>query len=198
MGVKLINVSKSFDNELKIKDLSFAFPEIGVVCITGDSGVGKTTLARMICGLDTMYEGEIIGGGIGKCAVAFQEYRLFPNLSALDNVIFASYDKKSPELISNASRLLFELGFAENEVNLKPSQLSGGMKQRVSLARAFFNSAPILILDEATKELDALLKERVLSMISAEAKKRLVILITHNKEETEKLGGELLHLSKPQ
>ena len=196
MGVKLINVSKSFDSDIKIKNLSYEFPEKGVVAITGDSGVGKTTLARMICGLDEDFHGEIIGGGIGKCAVAFQEYRLFPQLTALDNVIFSRYDKKRRDLIEHASELLIKLGLNQDALHLRPSQLSGGMKQRVSLARALFSSAPIIILDEATKELDISLKERVISIISEEAEKRLVILVTHDPEEIKKLDADVLHLTK--
>ncbi len=194
MGVELINLTKSFDGKVKISGLTYRFPDRGVVAVLGDSGVGKTTLARMIAGLDTDYRGEIVGGGIGNVAYAFQEYRLFPTLSAIDNLVYANHDKATPEAVEKAKNILLRLGFEEFELSLKPSALSGGMKQRVSLARAFLNDAPILILDEATKELDTRLKQTVLELIAEQAKKRLVILITHDEDEIERLGAQTLRL----
>lgn len=198
MGIRIKNLTKSFRDDVKIKNLNYDFPENGVVAITGDSGVGKTTLARMICGLDNDYSGEISGKGPGNISIAFQEHRLFPNLSALDNVIYANYDRKTEENVALAKGLLSEMGFDDEEMLLKPSVLSGGMKQRVSLARAFLSSAETLILDEATKELDYALKEKILELIRAESEKRLVILITHDISEAEKLNAKILHLSSPE
>ena len=197
MDVKLKNITKSFDGEVKIRNLSYDFPKTGVVAVTGESGVGKTTLARIICGLDTSFEGVVVGGGLGNVAVAFQEYRLFPSLSALDNVIFANFDQKTAENTKLAEELLFELGFEEYETKLKPAALSGGMKQRVSLARAFASKAEVIILDEATKELDSALKSKVLEIIARESKRRLVILITHDINEADILGAKTLHLVSP-
>lgn len=196
MGLRINNLTKSFGKDVKISNFSYNFPDIGVFAIIGESGVGKTTLARLIAGLDTDYSGEITGGGIGNVSVAFQEYRLFPHISALDNVIIPNYSNITSDSLNLATNMLAMLGFNQAEMGLKPSALSGGMKQRVSLARAFLNDAPILILDEATKELDVALKEKVLEIIAEEAKMRLVILITHDITEAKKLNADIIELKK--
>ena len=86
MSLVLNNIDKTFGEKVIIKGLSLVFPEKGVFAVVGESGVGKTTLLRLIAGLDTDYSGEITGGGLKNVSFAFQEYRLFPTLSALDNV----------------------------------------------------------------------------------------------------------------
>ena len=91
MNLSINNVSKSFDKKILFDNFSLVLPEKGVFVLSGESGVGKTTLLRMISGLDTDFSGEISGGGIKNCSVAFQEYRLFPTLSALDNLVFARF-----------------------------------------------------------------------------------------------------------
>ena len=195
MGLKIKNITKSFEEKKIFSDFSYDFEETGVYAILGESGVGKTTFLRMICGLDNDFSGEIQGGGIKNCSIAFQEYRLFPTLSAIDNIVFANYDKKDAENTEEATQTLVSLGFSKSDANLYPVELSGGMKQRVSLARAFLRNTPILLLDEPTKELDEENTNRVLDMISSEAKKRLVILVTHSKRDCEALNAKILNLT---
>lgn len=197
MGIRLNNLYKSFEGECKIAGLSYEFPESGVVAVVGESGVGKTTLARIICGLDKEFTGEVIGGGVGSVGYAFQEYRLFPHLSAFENVLIANFEKPEEADKIRAKELLLSLGFSEKETSLKPKALSGGMKQRVSLARAFLSKYPVLILDEATKELDSSLKIKVLNIIKEHAKQRLIILITHDMSEAQYLDANILKLEKP-
>jgi ABC-type nitrate/sulfonate/bicarbonate transport system ATPase subunit len=194
MGVELKNITKIFDSKVRIDSLSYVFPERGIVCLTGKSGVGKTTLARMIGGLDNDYTGKISGGGIKNVSIAFQEHRLFPTLSAIDNVIFANHNKKSLSATSEAKKILKRLGFEDFELDLLPSQLSGGMKQRVSLARAFLRNTPVLILDEATKELDYNLRKTVLNIIKEQSEHRLVIMITHDENDITELSADVLML----
>ena len=177
MKLELINVSRRFADKVILNNFSFSFEESGLYIVTGESGIGKTTLLRIIAGLDTDYQGEVLNGGISNSSFMFQEYRLFPTLNATKNAAIAS---KSAS-VTKASEILLMLGFAEGDLKKKPHELSGGMKQRVAFARALLKDSPILILDEPTKELDEGTVNTMLSMIDEEAKKRLVIIVTHDK-----------------
>ena len=190
MKLKISNLTKSFDKKVIFDNFSAEFEEIGIYSLTSESGAGKTTLLRMISGLDLDFDGEISGGGAKNCSIAFQEYRLFPTISALDNVVLANYDKKNEENELEAKNMLISLGFSEEDTSLYPTELSGGMKQRVSLARAFLRKAPILLLDEPTKELDEENAKRALDLIKSEGKERLVIAVTHNPEDVMYLGAK--------
>ena len=189
MSLVIKDLIKSFPDKTLFKGFSYQFSDTGIYALVGDSGVGKTTLLRMICGLDENFSGVIHGGGIKKCSVAFQEYRLFAELSAIDNIIYANFDNINVENINNAKNMLLYLGFSEKDMLLYPSELSGGMKQRVSLARAFLRNAPVLLLDEPTKELDPENAIKVLDQIKKEATNRLVIVVTHNETDVKSLGA---------
>ena len=102
--------------------------------------------------------------------------------------MIASPDESDADL-AKASALLVSLGFTDEEMRLFPAELSGGMKQRVSLARAFLKKCPILLLDEPTKELDDALCLTVCRLASEEALTRLVILVTHKSEDAERLNA---------
>lgn len=194
MSLSLKNISKRYDSKIIFENFSYNFSETGVYAIVGESGTGKTTLLRIICGLDTKAEGEIIGGGIINTSFAFQEYRLFPHLSAIQNIVAANGESDDAELTENARKLLMRLGFTDSELNLLPSELSGGMKQRVSLVRAFLRKTPILLLDEPTKELDEKIRETLYDMINEEGKKRLVIIVSHHMEDFEKLDAVKIYI----
>ena len=183
MTLEIKDLSKSFGKKVVLSNFSYTFTEKGIFAIKGDSGVGKTTLLRIISGIDKKYTGLVMGGGIGNVSLSFQEYRLFPTLSALENITEAVWEKPGEAEIRKASEMLMTLGFSQSELTLYPDELSGGMKQRVSLARALLRDAPILLLDEPTKELDRDLALTVLDFIKAEAEKRLVIMVTHNESD---------------
>ena len=176
MSLTVNKVSKQFDEKIVLNAFSYSFKDIGLYVIKGESGIGKTTLLRMIAGLDTDYQGEISGGGIENVSFMFQEYRLFPTLSALKNASAASNDVHD----GRAAELLIKLGFEEADLKKKPKELSGGMKQRVAFVRALIKDAPILILDEPTKELDSETAGIMLEMIKEEANNRIVIVVTHD------------------
>lgn len=191
MALTLTNLSVSFGEKSVIHHLSYSFPEHGCVLITGESGSGKTTLLRLIAGLAKPDEGKISGGK--NVSFAFQEYRLFPSLTAAENVAVAvSLQKKD---LSSAVDMLMQLGFTKEETALYPDALSGGMKQRVSLARAFLKSAPVLLLDEPFKELDPALAEKVAEIIRAQAAWRLVLLSAHSDAAAVALGARILPIA---
>ena len=195
MSLSIKNVTKSFDKKTLFRDFSFSFEKIGIYAVTGDSGVGKTTLLRIIAGLDKDYSGTVEDGGIQRVSYCFQEHRLFPALSAFDNVFKVSFDEENEENKKLALNMLLELNFTKEDMKLRPDELSGGMRQRVAFARAVLRKSEILLLDEATKELDSELAEKVLEIISREAKKRLVIFITHKHDELAKLNAKIIELN---
>ena len=195
MTLSLKNITKVFSDKTVFKDFSYDFSETGIYALVGDSGVGKTTLLRIISGLDTDFSGEVIGGGFENVSYAFQEYRLFKNLTALENAMLAYIDKRSCENTAKAMSLLKRLGFSEKEANLYPGELSGGMKVRVALARAILKKSSVLLLDEPTKELDPALCQTVYEIIKEEAKTRLVIIVTHNRDEIEFLNANKITLN---
>ena len=193
MSLEIKNLTKRFGKKTIVSEFSYHFSEKGLYILRGKSGIGKTTLLRIIAGLDKDYSGEIIEGGIGRISFAFQEYRLFPQLSALENVMIASKDDSDANK-NIAMDLLSQLGFSFEEMSLLPSELSGGMKQRVSLARTFMKNAPVILLDEPTKELDAILCRQVCEMIKKIAEDKLVIIVTHRDDDLSLLDGKIIDL----
>ena len=194
MSLRISNLKKRFADKVIFDDFSYEFSNNGIYAITGESGVGKTTLLRLIAGLDTHYSGSISGGGIGNVSLAFQENRLFPNLSALDNVVLANHNEPTPNAVEEAKKMLISLGISEKDIYLYPSELSGGMRARISLARAFLKQAPILLLDEPTSELDSENAELVRKIIKKQAENRLIIIVTHNLEEISMLSATPISL----
>lgn len=195
MAFVINNLSKSFDNKLIYNDFSFNFPEKGVFTLSGESGCGKTTLLRIIAGLDLDYTGEVIGGGKNNVSFAFQEYRLFPHLNAIDNVVFSISDRKDEAVYNKSKNMLLSLGFSTDDLLLYPSEMSGGMKQRVSLARAFLKESNILLLDEPTKELDKINVKNVLNEIKSQAKNRIVIVVTHSDDDINELNSVKININ---
>ena len=194
MILSLKNITKSFGEKMVLSDFSYDFNDRDIYAIAGHSGVGKTTLLRIICGLDRKYSGEVCKKEDAKISVAFQEHRLFNNLTALQNLLEIVYDKPTESDASDAKEMLHLLGFTDEEMNLYPGELSGGMKQRISLARAFLRDCDILLLDEPTKELDAGLVKQVLDIISTLASDRLVIIVTHNMDDVDYLSAKVIDL----
>ena len=176
--IELKNVSISFGGEPIITDFN-AKIDIGITALCGASGIGKTTLLRVIAGLQK-HEGEIIGTKDKKIAVAFQDYRLFPGLSAKDNIALC----KAPSI--DLEKLLLDLQ-VQDFADKKPSELSGGMEARVSLGRALGNDADIILLDEPFSALDSELKQVLAKNILPYLKGKTVIIVTHNQEDLELL-----------
>ena len=194
--LEIKNLSKSFGKKEIFSDFSYKFAERGLYRIKGDSGVGKTTLLRIIAGIDKKYSGYVSCAGFENVSFLFQEYRLFPTLSILENITEASFKNANQNDRSEAENLLLTLGFSEYDFNLLPQELSGGMKQRVSIARAILKRSPILLLDEPTKELDRNLARIVKDLIKKEAERRLVIMVTHNDSDLEDLEFTEIDLSE--
>ncbi len=172
------------------------------VSILGPSGCGKSTLLRLISGLDADFDGKIVlGERIVKmperdCGIAFQEPRLLPWLSVRENIAFGLYSEngKSTSQIDELLNLFDLKQFA----NTYPNQLSGGMAQRVSLARALVNLPDLLLLDEPFGSLDELTKRRLQeeSQKVLSKEKTTVLMVTHDIEEAVYLSDRILLMSK--
>jgi len=189
MSLSIDGLGKRFGEKVLFENLTFDFPKTGIYAPIGGSGSGKTTLLRIICGLDKVFTGTVSGGGAQKTSVCFQEHRLFPGLNAIDNIAKISFSEDTPENRKAAEEMLSRLLFTEADMKLFPHELSGGMRQRVAFARAVLRSSDILILDEATKELDSASVSIMLDIIREESQKRLVLIVSHKQDELDALGA---------
>lgn len=194
--IKINNVSKRYDNLIIFENFNLTVNEGKINCFLGASGIGKTTLLNMITGLEKCDSGTIEGLSNNSFSYIFQETRLLPWSTLKENINFvlkSIYDKsKCEELISNYLKLV-DLSKYENYY---PKELSGGMKQRASIARAFAYPSEILVMDEPFKGLDYELKNNLIkTFISIWNKdKRTVFLVTHDYEEALLLSDEIFIL----
>ena len=189
--IKLNNISFSYTEKQVLSDLSYTFPDKGIFAIMGKSGEGKTTLLRLLGGLEKPTVGSIEATQ-KKVAIAFQEPRLLPWLNCESNLNFVlSKEKQAIDLTATLLRD-FEL---EEYAKAMPNALSGGMKQRLSLARALAVKADLLLLDEPFSALDAALKERIAPLVKSANPTGLTVIVTHDKQDAELLGAEILLLN---
>ncbi len=186
------------------ENATFSIEKGEFVCIIGHSGCGKSTIMNILAGLDTPTEGgvimngkEISGPSLDR-GVVFQNYSLLPWLSALKNVMFgvrARHPEWSKAKVEEHSlKYLSMVGIKDGAEFRKPSQLSGGMRQRVSIARAFANHPELLLLDEPFGALDALtrgtIQDELIKVWSAT--EQTVFMITHDVDEAILLADRIL------
>ena len=165
------------------KLLSFTLPETGVVEIYGPSGGGKTTLLRLLMGLETPDGGEIRGLEGKKFSAVFQEDRLLTQLDAVSNVRFASRVGAEEARACLAGLGLMDLGAQ------RVASMSGGMKRRVAIARALCAGGDVLVLDEPFKGLDEATRDMAVRYVLAHAADRLILLVTHDRAEAAAMGA---------
>ena len=174
-----------------LTDLSFEILPGEKVFLSAPSGKGKTTLLRILCGLEKADSGTVEGLDPQSVSYCFQEPRLFPQLTALQNVVCVLSDPKQAE--PRARELLAELDLGDAADKL-PHELSGGMKQRVALARALLADRPILLLDEPFAALDAELKGRVRQTVAEVCRDKTLILVSHHGEDGDVLTKRTIFL----
>ena len=193
-GIKIENVSKSYGEKKVLHNLSLFIPYGSVTAITGSSGGGKTTLLRLICGLEKADAGNIIGVSKKDVSALFQEDRLFPWLTALENVEAVIKDKKEKPL---AAQILADLGLGDKkDLSAFPSELSGGMMRRVAIARALAYKSKVLILDEALRGLDEKNFENAAEVIERYRDGRTLISVTHVVSRIEENADKFINLDK--
>ncbi len=177
-----------FDN------FSAEFKDGKVTAVMGSSGIGKTTLLNCIAKL-TDYDGEI--AGVGSSAYVFQEDRLIPDKTVYDNIDFVMQTEDADE---RKKRIKNALSVTEllSEAFRYPSELSGGQRKRVSLARAFASGRDLMLLDEPLSSLDIGLKFRIFDVMKKVFKRdsKTVIMVTHDVDEALTLADEIVIIEK--
>ena len=205
--LQIRDLQKSYGTAKPIfKSVNFDIERGEFVCIIGHSGCGKTTILNILAGLDTASSGtvvmdgrEVAGPSLDR-GVVFQSHALMPWLSVLKNIAFAVKsrwpDWDSEKINAHCQKYIDLVRLTGNE-HKKPSQLSGGMKQRVGIARAFAIQPKMLLLDEPFGALDALTRGTIqdeLLSICAETK-QTVFMITHDVDESILLADKIMLMS---
>jgi len=175
-----------------MRDFSLSLPDSGVVALMSPSGYGKTTLLRLMSGLEQPDSGRIVAE-YQRLSMVFQEDRLLGGVSALGNIM-AVLDKKNKPL---AMLWLSRMGL-EDSAALLPQELSGGMRRRLALARAMAYGGDFFLLDEPFTGLDTVTRERIYPYIfGKEEGDRLTVLVTHDRHEATRVANRLIVMEGP-
>jgi len=175
-----------------------------LVCLIGASGCGKSTMLRIIAGFEEPSTGEVLVDGERITApgsdrgMVFQDYALFPWMTVRQNIGFGPRQRRLPRReVDEIANEFVKLVGLERSANRYPNQLSGGMKQRVAIARVLANNASILLMDEPFGALDALTREQLQGeLLAIWARSRVtVVFVTHSVEEAALLGDRVLVMS---
>ena len=185
-SVALNEVSKSYDGKAVLEKFSLLLPPASVTALMGASGIGKTTVLRIVSGLEKADKGEV---NAPVCAFVFQEDRLSSDLSAIGNARLGARNVTA----ADAAGMLSLLGL-EGHTDKPVRELSGGMRRRVAIARALLSDAPLLLLDEPFKGLDEETRERVAHVIKVYTKGKTILLVTHDEKEAALLSAKVVAL----
>lgn len=203
--LELKNISKKFKDKEILSNFNLKVEENKILAIVGPSGGGKTTLLRMLAGLESIDSGEIIFNGENLplnelekrnlLGFVFQDFQLFPHMTVLENLVISPIQTmgiKKDEAEAKAIKLLEQLGL-ENHSESYPHSLSGGQKQRVALARAMMIEPKIIGYDEPTSALDPELRLEVEKLILQNKKLGVTqIVVTHDLQFAENIADDIL------
>ncbi|MGK3140765.1 glutamine ABC transporter ATP-binding protein GlnQ [Pantoea sp. C2G6] len=210
--IEFKNVSKHFGQTQVLHDIDLKINQGEVVVIIGPSGSGKSTLLRCINKLEEITSGELIVDGLRvndpkvddrlirqEAGMVFQQFHLFPQMSALDNVAFGPIRVRgaSKEAARQLAReLLGKVGLAERAHHF-PSELSGGQQQRVAIARALAVKPKMMLFDEPTSALDPELRHEVLKVMQDLAEEGMtMVIVTHEVGFAQKVASRLIFIDK--
>ncbi|ADY00553.1 MAG: ABC transporter ATP-binding protein [Vulcanisaeta sp.] len=209
--LEVIDVSYSYKTEKGpvpvLKDINFKVYSHEFVSIVAPTGTGKTTLLKIIAGLrrpdsgKVLLMGEEIRGPTPKLAMIFQDFALYPWLTALENVELALFHRKdlSKEVRREIARKYLELVGLGGFEDYYPRELSGGMKQRVAIARALAAQPVVLLMDEPFANLDAItaegLRAEIYNMVfNEESTVKAIVMVSHNLDEVVELSDKVIIL----
>ena len=208
--LELVNVRKSFDTEVVLRDLSLSVPEHTATVLIGASGSGKSTLLRCINLLESIDDGEIFLDGREisdplinvdevrrRLGMVFQSFNLFPHKTVLENITLAPikvHGKSRDEANAHALHLLKRFDLAD-KADQYPDRLSGGQQQRVAIIRSLAVSPRLLLLDEVTSALDPVLVNEVLSAVrDLKSDGMTMVLATHEMGFATQVADEVCFL----
>lgn len=211
MQLSVASLTKRFGDHVVLDDVSFQLPDVHGLVIIGPSGGGKTTLLRIIAGLETPEEGTVLVNNRRivyredalrayrrRVGMVFQAYNLFPHLTAVENItlpLTKVHGREPAEAEAIAHDLLARFKLREHG-HKKPAQLSGGQKQRIALSRAIAIGPEFLLLDEPTSALDPEFTAEVLDMIEELRETgRDLILVTHEMGFARVVGDYILFMA---
>ena len=203
--LELKNISKKFKDRQILSGFNLTVEENKILAIVGPSGGGKTTLLRMLAGLEKIDSGEIIYNGESLpidelekrnfLGFVFQDFQLFPHLTVLENLVLSpikTMNMEKNDAEKKAIELLEKLGL-EKQINNYPTSLSGGQKQRVALARAMMINPKIIGYDEPTSALDPELRLEVEKLILKNRELGITqIVVTHDLQFAENIADSIL------
>lgn len=203
-ALSITNITKSFDNQKVLDEVSINVKSNRVTAIVGESGSGKTTLLRIIAGLEKPEHGKIVRDGDDitsfppnkrNMGLVFQDYALFPHLSVEQNISFGVKKNKSA-----AVKKMLTLIHLEDYQKRYPHELSGGQQQRVALARALAPSPSILLMDEPFSNLDPIRRKKLREQIQILTKQTnlTIIIITHDIEDALDISDSIVILKEGQ
>jgi len=190
VSIIITDLCKSFDDNEILKNVNITLEDSSIYCLMGASGIGKTTLLRILMGLERADSGCISGIDTKNISCMFQEDRLIPDLSAIDNVRIVLRGKNNRAEVRN--NLLSIL--PDDSLDLPVSSLSGGMKRRVALARALSYPGKLIILDEPFTGLDKDTKLNVINYILKMRNNRTLLIATHGTDDADLLGAKIIKL----
>lgn len=201
--IKVNGISLKFEEKVIFDNFNTEFDDNSIYCILGKSGCGKTTLLRIIAGLQKPDKGIALYGESkitkpnSDIFMMHQNYTNFPWKNCLENVLFPIKLKRkvTQDDVKEALELLHKVGLTGSEEKL-PDELSGGMKQRLALARVLMAKPPVILMDEPLSALDDNTRSDMQNLIMQMHKetKNTIIMITHSKDDANKMGDHILKL----
>jgi len=189
MAIQLTGISKAYGEHMVLEDFSCEIEEGRVTCIMGPSGQGKTTLLRIIMGLEEPDAGQIAGLENLRFSAVFQENRLCDNLTAAANIRLIS---RKPLRTSTIIEAMKAVELPPECARQTVCEMSGGQKRRVSILRALMAEYDVLFMDEPFKGLDMETKEEVMQYVKEQSRGKTVIMITHDESECVVMGGNIV------